>query len=124
MGVPKMTLRVELVGEKQVKIRLLHVTDIFVNRPHKIRTRNQWTYTSGEFFNLDLIRAKVVLPTKLDLNISEVVLDFSSDGTRKILLRDFNKSLSEWSSDHFFKINRIFSDTPCIRFHKKLWIIY
>jgi len=123
MGAPKMTLRIELKGDKQATIKLLHVTDAFTREYKEIYTANQWVLRRGPHFTINMFRGVITFPPKIDDNCN-VTLSFTSDRTRRILLRDISNTLLLWSRDMFFRSNKSFSEEPSIRYHKKLWIIY
>jgi len=124
MIVPKMTLYIDLLGKTRANIKLLHITNMFIDKPNQIYTPNQWTYNSGNRFSVNTMLGTVMLPHRPNANLDVSKLSFTSDNTRKIMLKDFNQSVLEWSSNHFFKVNKTFHETPHIKYVDKLWVIY
>jgi hypothetical protein len=124
MAFPKMTLSVELIGEFKVDINLLHITNMFINNNNEIKTKNRWSYRRSDYFSIEPMKGVVFLPQKpnIDKDIHEI--NFINDYFRKFLLKDFYESLIDWSSNHFFKTNKIYHPNPHIEFNDKLWIIY
>jgi len=123
MGVPKLTLRVELRGNCQVNIKLLHVTPTFIKEYREIFTPNQWELRRGREFSIHVHRGIITFPPQIDDSANQT-LNFRNDKLREILLRDLSKTLVQWSGNRFFNRFDAFADTPSIRYHKKLWIIY
>lgn len=123
-NIPKMTLKVELIGNTEATIYLLYVSDMFINNKNSIKTSNNWEYKTGSMFSINLYNGTVIIPVLPDIDIDLINFKFTSDRTRQILLKDFNDSLLQWSSDHFFRSNKIFNVKPHIKFNGKLWVIF
>lgn len=124
MGVPKLTLSVKLINDNEVKIKLLHVTNVFTEKKNAIITDNQWTIKSGNQFAINMYAGVITFPKKPNHDKDITDLWFSNDKIREILLRDLSNALLLWTNDKIFDDEKIFSDEPCLRYHKKLWIIY
>jgi len=122
METPKITLRVQIVDDKEAIIELLYVTSAFGDFS-KIHTKSQWNFKKGPKFDIDFYQGIMIFPIKPDRDKDRVVIRFENDSMRKMLLKDLNRTLLEWSGDMLFKSIKYF-DEPHIKYNQNLWIIY
>lgn len=117
-----MTLKVELVKNDKVIIKLLYLTTVFSNN-FKIHTKNDWDFKKGKNFDINFYNGIMTFPIKPNKDNDNIIIEFAGDPMRKIILKDFSLALLEWSSDILFKSVKYF-EIPHIKFHNNLWIIY
>jgi len=124
-----MTLKLNLIGEDIVEIKLLQLTDIYskseVIIDKNIFTDNKWLFISGTCFIINEKTKTFITPNNLDSKYdNKDTLYLESDEERKETLQYLSIALLQWSDNKIFKNEPKFSETPRIRYYKDMWIIF
>jgi len=129
MATPKMTLKVELIGNNGAVIKLVQVTDIYsksglmLNVGHNVYTDNDWMFFIGQNFSVNK-RTKVFIVPK-NPHKHEDTIYFNDDDERRKVLKDIHTALIHWSGSYVFNNKSVFNNqTPKIKYHKNIWIIF
>jgi len=128
MAIPKMTLRVELIGTTGAEIKLINVSNIYtrsgtlISGGKSIQTDNGWIFFIGNEFKIN--KAPKIITIPQSPNKHKDTLSFQNDKDRKEVLKEFHTALLQWSGNKIFKDKIVFDKTPNIKFFKDVWIIF
>jgi hypothetical protein len=125
MAFPKMTLRLDLIGDDQVSIKLIQITNTYTRKvgvENNIFTKNGWMFFVNNMFSINIHSKFIIIPKNPVKDID--ILIFKNDRERKKVLKEINDTLLQWSGNEIFNDIKLLSNEPYIRYYKDMWIIF
>ncbi len=125
-NLPKLIMRVDLVGEKNIELILISVNRYFVQNAHIMKSffskDDFMIYASDKFI---AFKGNVIgFPKNFEIGkVQKATITLDSDEKRHEYLKLLNRALLEWSKSNFWKN---YNDPKRVRitYSNKVWIVF